>query len=112
MKNSKKAKQYDFLVKTGVTQDDIGFMSVLDTPMVNPLNGEHITLDEYIAFVANESIRLENETRQIQENLIAKFEVVKEQFGALNNKYNTLNTEYEKILEIGATRYLQMLLTT
>ena len=101
VKNSKKAKQYDFLIKKGVQQDDIGFMSILDVPITSPLTGKQVTLSEYLNEVATASIELKKEVQ-----------IARKELKVLDSKYNVVNKQYSKILEIGAAKYLQMLLTT
>ena len=100
VKNSQRAVQYDFLVKKGVTQDDIGFMSILDVPITSPLTKKTMPLADFLLEVATESIRLQNEVIQ------ARAEVK-----VLDKKYEVLNKEYQKIIEMGTAQYLQMMLS-
>jgi len=50
---SKNAERFDFVVKTGIKQDDLGFMSILDIPISDPGSGKSITLGEYLTYLGD-----------------------------------------------------------
>jgi len=68
-RGSNRAKQYDFLVKKGTGQDEIGFMSILDAPIESPLTGNKVTLSEFLTEVAQESIKLQGEVQGMRGEL-------------------------------------------
>jgi len=50
-KVSKNADKYDFVVKTGIRQDDLGFMSILDVPLGDPGSNDKVTLGEVLSYL-------------------------------------------------------------
>lgn len=63
---SKNAEQYDFLVKTGIKQDDIAYMSIFDTPMPGLINGQNMSLGEYLEMLGNMDLALKALKREVK----------------------------------------------